>query len=215
MRKNEKDIANRLDAMPIEQARIEIASGTFGDIGSPKHRFAESWLSAMEKNLKAETQKMDKKSSKMSFSLKSSSIWHEIEQEYGLSKRSFGKKINFIKDQFKRKIIFRDVEQAYVLAKEGYSKPAVILSGGVTEELLRLYLEHNGIKPSRNSLNSYIKTCEENKLIEAAIHKLADSVRHFRNVVHLERESSSRQTISKPIAKGAVSSIFTIANDFT
>ncbi len=205
MRRNEKDIADRIDAMSIEQARIEIASGTFGDIGSPNHKFAESWLSAKEKNLKIEAPKMDKKSS----------MWQEIEQEYGFSKRSFGKKINFIKDQFKRKIIFRDVEHAYVLAKQGYSKPAVILSGGVTEELLRLYLDHKGIKPSRNSLDSYIKACEENRLIEAAIHKLADSVRHFRNVVHLEREISSRQTISKAIAKGAVSSIFTIANDFT
>ena len=102
-----------------------------------------------------------------------------------------------------------------MLATKGYNKPAVILAGGVTEELLRLYLDYNGIKPSNNNLNSYIKTCEDNSLLEAAIHRLADSVRHFRNVVHLERESSSRQTITKAIAKGAVSSIFTIANNFT
>ncbi len=215
MRRNEKDIADRIDAMSIEQARVKIASGTFGDIGSPNHKFAESWLSAKEKNLKTEASKMNKQSNKKPFSLTSSSIWYEIEQEYGFSKRSFGKKINFVEDQFKRKIIFRDIEHAYVLAKEGFSKPAVILSGGVTEELLRLYLDHNNIIPSRNNLDGYIKVCEENKLIEAAIHKLADSVRHFRNLVHLEKEISSRQTISKSIAKGAVSSIFTIANDFT
>lgn len=41
-----------------------------------------------------------------------------------------------------------------------------------------------------------------------------DSLRHFRNLVHLEKETSSKFTISKATAKGAVSSIFTIANDF-
>jgi hypothetical protein len=35
------------------------------------------------------------------------------------------------------------------------------------------------------------------------------------DIVHLERESYNRQTISKATAKGAVSSIFTIASDFT
>ncbi len=33
-------------------------------------------------------------------------VWDIIEDEYGVSKRSFGKKINFVKDHFKRDIIF-------------------------------------------------------------------------------------------------------------
>ncbi len=134
--------------------------------------------------------------------------------EYGESKRSFAKRINFVKDQFKRKVIFRDVEQAFLLARHGFSKPSVVLAGGVIEELLRLYLETKNIRPARNNLDAYIKACEDNGLLKTAIHRLADSIRQFRNIVHLERESSSKYSISKATAKGAVSSVFTIANDF-
>jgi hypothetical protein len=140
--------------------------------------------------------------------------WMEIEREYDVSKRSFGKKISFVKDEFKRKVIFRDMEQAFLLAHHGFNKPSLVLAGGVIEELLRLYLADKGFVPQRNSLDSYIKACEDNGLLKTAIQKLADSVRQFRNIVHLERESSSRHSISKATAKGAVSSMFTIANDF-
>jgi hypothetical protein len=215
MRRNQQEIAARIDAMPIEQARLEIASGTFGDIGSPNQLFAASWLSAKEKNLRDAGETNIKKPKKAAINLLSADIWHEIEREYDVTKRSTGKRINFIKDPFKRKIIFRDIEHAFVLANNGFTKPAVILAGGVIEELLRLYLIHMSVKPKRNSLESYIKACEDNGLLKTAIHKLADSVRQFRNIVHLERESSSRQTISKATAKGAVSSIFIIASDFT
>jgi len=140
--------------------------------------------------------------------------WIDIEREYDVSKRSFGKRINFVKDEFKRKVLFRDIEQAFLLAHHGFSKPSVVLAGGVIEELLRLYLMGKGVEPTKNNLDSYIKTCEDIGLLKTAIHKLADSIRQFRNIVHLERESSSRYSISKATAKGAVSSIFTIANDF-
>jgi hypothetical protein len=140
--------------------------------------------------------------------------WLEIEREYDVSKRSFGKRINFVKDEFKRKVIFRDVDQAFLLAQHGFHKSSVVLAGGVIEELLRLYLEHKNVVPAKNNLDSYIKTCEDNGLLKSAIHRLADSVRQFRNIVHLERESSPKYSISKATAKGAVSSVFTIANDF-
>jgi hypothetical protein len=140
--------------------------------------------------------------------------WIEIENEYDVSKRLFGKRISFVKDEFKRKVIFRDTEQAFLLAHQGFNKPSVVLAGGVIEELLRLYLDYKGVVPTKNTLDSYIKACEDNGLLKTAIHRLADSVRQFRNIVHLERESSSRHSISKATAKGAVSSIFTIANDF-
>jgi len=140
--------------------------------------------------------------------------WNGIEREYDVSKRSFGKKISFVKEEFKRKIIFRDLEQAFLLANHGFHKSSVILAGGVIEELLRLYLAHKNVAPGKNNLDSYIKACEDNGLLKAAIHRLADSVRQFRNIVHLERESSSRYSISKATAKGAVSSVFTIVNDF-
>lgn len=101
-----------------------------------------------------------------------------------------------------------------MLANHGFNKPSVVLAGGVIEELLRLYLESKSIVPARNNLDSYIKACEDNGLLKAAIHRLADSIRQFRNIVHLEKESLPKHSISKATAKGAVSSIFTIANDF-
>lgn len=141
-------------------------------------------------------------------------IWNEIEASYGCNKRAFGKKINFATDQFKRKIIFRDIEHAYILEQNGFSKPALILAGGVIEELLRLYLQHKSVTPEDNTFNEYIKSCESNSLLKSGISELSNSVRHFRNIVHLEKEISTKDTISKSAAKGAVSSIFTIINDF-
>ena len=226
MRRHEKEMANRIDAMSIEQARREIASGTFGNIGSDDHAFASSWLSLKESSLinakeaemasilhKAET-KTETPIDTISCASAKADTWKKIEKEYGVSKKAFGRKINFVKDAFKRKIIFRDIEQAYFLAFNGFEKPAVILAGGVIEELLRFYIENNGIKPQKNTLDSYIKTCEEKGILKKAVHRLADSFREFRNLVHLEREESPKHSISTPTAKSAVASIFTIINDF-
>ena len=140
--------------------------------------------------------------------------WEAIRCEYDISKKDFGKKINFVSDSFKRKIIFRDVEHAFVLASQGFSKPAVILAGGVIEELLRLYLEDKNIKLKNKRFVDYITACEDNSLLKRGVYRLSDSVRNFRNLVHLENEKTRRDTVSKATAKGAVSSIFTIANDF-
>jgi len=139
--------------------------------------------------------------------------WEAIKSEYGISKRDFGKKINFVSDSFKREVIFRDVEHAFVLASEGFAKPAVILAGGVIEELLRLYLKHKNIAAAGNTFNEYIKACKQNKLLQTGIGKLSDSAREFRNFVHLSKESAKKHSITKAAAKGAVSSIFIIAND--
>lgn len=143
--------------------------------------------------------------------------WKDIKTEYGVTKRSFGKRINFVKDPFKRAVIYRDVEQAFILERSGFSKPTVILAGGVIEELLRLYLKNKGIspqKPLKNDFNGYVKTCEKEGLLKAGIYHLSDSARYFRNLVHLSNEKTSRYAISQSTAKGAVASIFTIANDF-
>ena len=137
-----------------------------------------------------------------------------IENAYDISKRSFAKKIGAVSNKFKRKIILRDIEQAHILASTGYYKPSVILSGSVIEELLRLYLEYKKIKPTKNNFDSYIQCCEKNGLLKSGINRLSDSVRHFRNIVHLEKENSPKMAISKPIAIGAVSSIFTICDGF-
>lgn len=145
----------------------------------------------------------------------STEVWRDIKSEYGLTKRELGKRINFIGDDFARKIIFRDIEQAYLLSKKGFSKPAVVLAGGVIEELLRRYiLSKNVPLNSSSTFNDYIQTCIDNRLLKSAIGNLSHSVRYFRNLVHLQIEQSKRHTISLATAKGAVSSIFTIANDF-
>ncbi|MGD8305533.1 MAG: hypothetical protein PVF17_02675 [Ignavibacteria bacterium] len=141
-------------------------------------------------------------------------IWGEIRNEFNYSKIKFGKKINFIHDKFKKKIIFRDIAQSFYLVKTGCYKPGVILAGGVIEELLRLYVISKAIKPVGNTFEDYLRLCEKHNLLTIAINKLSDSVRHFRNFVHLKREENSKSTISKSIAIGAISSIFTIANDF-
>lgn len=140
--------------------------------------------------------------------------WKTIEKESGITKTGFGRKINFVSEKNKREVLFRDVEHAYALASSGFSKPAVILAGGVIEELLRLYLKEKGVKPNKDDFNAYILACEKANLLKSGISRLSDSVRHFRNLVHLSKEKTKKHAISKSIAVGAVASIFTIANDF-
>lgn len=140
--------------------------------------------------------------------------WKSIHSEFGISKNSFGRKINFVSGNFRRNIIFRDVEHSFVLASLGFSKPAVILAGSVIEELLRLYLEYKNISPLSDNFDGYIRTCEQNELLKDSVSRLSHAVRQFRNLVHLSAEETKKHTISKATAIGAVSSIFTIANDF-
>lgn len=151
----------------------------------------------------------------VSMTIEENGIWKYINKEYSESKRAFGKKINFIKDSYTRKVIFRDVAHAFYLAHNGFSKPAVILAGSVIEELLRQYLVSKGHRNTGNSFNDYINKCDVLGLLKSAIHKLSDSVREFRNIVHIQKETSKRFTISTATAKAAVASIFMIANDFT
>ena len=141
-------------------------------------------------------------------------VWDEIEKEYHISKRTFGKKINFVKDKYKRSIIFRDVEHAYILSKNEFYKPAVILAGGVIEELLRFYLKSKNIESKGEYFVNIIEACKNNNLFNKSTSSLSNSVRHFRNIVHLKNENNRKDTISKSAALGAVASIFTIVNDF-
>lgn len=202
---------SKLEAMGEETVRLKLAQGVFAP--QRKRDLVVHWLSKKEKEPKKD-QKINLEPRKLMMKSGTQQIWDDIKKDYDITKRIFGKNINFVEHTFKRKIIFRDVEHAYVLANLGFSKPAVILAGSVIEELLRIYLESKKITPKGNTFDSYIKACDENGLIKSAIHRLTDSVRHFRNLVHLSKENSKRETISKATAKAAVSSIFTIANDF-
>lgn len=202
---------SRLEEMGEETVRLKLAQGVFAP--QRKIDLVMFWLSKKEKE-RQKNNKINFESKEILMKLGPQQVWDDIEKDYDITKRIFGKKINFIEDQFKKKIIFRDVEHAYVLANLGFLKPAVVLAGSVIEELLRIYLEHKKIAPKGKTFDSYIKACDENGLLKSAIHRLTDSVRHFRNIVHLSKENSKRETISKATAKGAVSSIFTVANDF-
>jgi len=200
--------------LPYDDKKMS-SMGVFADVlaakdrsGGPGDEFSNNinaWIQLIEK-AKGSVLTMPVRSSKDN--------WEAIKSEYGISKRDFGKKINFVSDSFKREIIFRDVEHAFVLASEGFAKPAVILAGGVIEELLRLYLEHKKIQPKGKRFVDYIKACEDNDLLKRGVSRLTDSIRDFRNLVHLDNEKTKRHTVSKATAKGAVASIFTIANDF-
>ncbi|MEK0337943.1 MAG: hypothetical protein QQN41_10970 [Nitrosopumilus sp.] len=141
--------------------------------------------------------------------------WESINQDFDETKRSLGRKLNFISDSFKKQIIFRDIAQSYVLSKNGFDKPAVILAGSAIEEILRLYLHSKNISTKRNTFDEYIRVCVENGLLKKGISKLSESVRHFRNLVHLEKEITKKYTISKATAKNAVSSVFMIINDIS
>lgn len=195
--------------------RLEkIQHRTFGS--EDVHQTIETALRAVKAYLTStrqpETKQKGERNTLMTDVKSSKQIWEAIEKVYGISKNGFGKKINFVKDSFKRKVIFRDVEHAFVLESQEFSKPATILAGGVIEELLRLYLEHNNVKTKSDRFAAYIEACE--KHLKHGVWRLTDSVRDFRNLVHLAKETEKRHTISKATAKGAVSSIFTIVNDF-
>jgi len=48
MNDSDRQVIARLEAMPLEQARREVASGNFGRPGSVNHGFASLWLSVKE-----------------------------------------------------------------------------------------------------------------------------------------------------------------------
>lgn len=145
---------------------------------------------------------------------KDNSVWNEIEKDFGISKRVFGKNISFVKNQFRREIIFRDVEQAYFLAKNDFNKPAVILAGGVIEELLRLFLDNKNENVKNKKFEELIEICQKKGFLKEEISNLASAIRRFRNSVHLAAEKSKKYAISKATASATVALIFTIVNDF-
>jgi len=182
------------------------------DRGWPHYKAMENRIEEL-KTLKNKGAKINQQDLLVEFK-KITSWWTQIEEEFGITKNKFGRKINFVKAGFKREIIFRDVEHAYALSKIGFSKPAAIIAGSVIEELLRLFLEHKKITVGDSTFSEYIKACEREGVLKAAVHSLTTSVRHFRNLVHLKKEAKKKDTISRATAAGAVASIFTLVNDF-
>ena len=201
----------------IERAREQCKRMTDDELIIETHKWVAHSDAHIAAKLELESRKRQstlKKEKNGSIVLSTTSIWAEIESEYGISKKGFGRKINFVKDPFCRKVIFRDVEQAYILAQNRLSKPAVILAGAVIEELLRQYLNHKKVKPVKRTFDEYIKACQKYNILKSAIHNLSNAVRQFRNIVHIAAEKDKKDTISTAIAKGAVASIFTVASNF-
>lgn len=140
--------------------------------------------------------------------------WDSIQTRFQISKIQFAKKIFFAKGVPTRNAILRDVANAYGCLQNGYWKPAVILSGGVIEELLRQYLIYKGRPPVKEGFYGYITACREYGLLKSAVVHLSGAVKDFRNLVHLKEESQHKHAISTATATGAVAAIFSIANDF-
>jgi hypothetical protein len=141
-------------------------------------------------------------------------IWKNIEEKFHTRQDRFLEQIKFIKNPYKREVISRDVAHAFKCFESHMYKPAVILGGGVIEEMLRCYLEAKNIKPISDNFDGYIKTCETNGLLKKSIASLSHSFRDFRNWVHIQKEETRKYAISGPTASGAISAIFTVSNDF-
>lgn len=142
-------------------------------------------------------------------------IWVVIRKDRRLSKSGFAKKIKFVSEQFRRQIILRDVAHAYYLAYHGFYKPAVILAGSVIEELLRQYLIHNGLLDANSkSFRKYIEICKEEGILKSGTISLNESMRHFRNQVHMSKEKTKKDEMKEEHAINAVLSIFILIDDF-
>lgn len=141
------------------------------------------------------------------------SVWKHIKSKYGLNQQVIGVKINFIKDSFRRSIILRDIKDAVFALENDMTKIAVVLSGGVIEEILRCKLESKNIKPARENFYNYIETCLNNNIIKKNTANLLHAIRDFRNLVHLKNEESRKDRISGNEASTTINSIFTLLKD--
>ena len=52
MDKSQEVMIKQLESMPLDQARLEIVLEKCGNIGSPSHVFASSWLSAKQASVR-------------------------------------------------------------------------------------------------------------------------------------------------------------------
>jgi hypothetical protein len=75
MNNAQREMTELLEAMSLEQARRAIASGSFGDVGSPNHEFCSSWLSAKESTAREEREEESLSISRKALRI---SIWATI-----------------------------------------------------------------------------------------------------------------------------------------
>ena len=140
---------------------------------------------------------------------KSDLAWEILTKEQEVSKTMFSKKLKpFVDEDFKRHSILRDIGNAHSLMSLGFHKEAVVLSGSVIEEILRLFLISKNMLSYSKTFSDYIKICEQHSLFKKGINRLTDFVREFRNLVHLSGEKNKKDTINKANAKSAIYAVF-------
>ena len=140
--------------------------------------------------------------------------WEVLTKEHEVSKTMFSKKLKpFIEEDFKRHLILRDIGNTYSLMSLGFYKEAVILSGSVIEEILRLFLISNNMISCSKTFNDYIKICEQRSVFKKGINRLIDFVREFRNLVHSSKEKCKKDIINKANARNAIDTIFSFYHE--
>lgn len=72
MYKSQKEMIKRLESMPLDQARLEIATGKYGDIDSPNHVLCSSWLAAKQASIRDEREEETLSISRQALSISAS-----------------------------------------------------------------------------------------------------------------------------------------------
>lgn len=138
--------------------------------------------------------------------------WAPISQHYGLSRKQVIRKLRFIGSITTKRALLRDIVHAHGCLEHHFYKSALVLSGGVIEEIIRQKLISCKVDAGA-SFSDHIKNARESKIFKNSIASLSDSIRDFRNHVHVAKESEKKHAISRATASIAVSAIFTVLND--
>ncbi len=122
--------------------------------------------------------------------------WSELtKREIGIGKRGI---LKWVKDKKLQKIIRRDYAAAQICEENEIFKPAIILYAGVIEALLKYKIDKKGTE-------DFVKLIEKAlqlKLIKSEQANHMNTVRDFRNYVHIYKEvSADLEIINEGIAK--------------
>ncbi len=116
-------------------------------------------------------------------------------REIGLGKRRL---LTWIKDKVLLRIIRRDYAAAQICEENKLYKPAIILYAGVLEALLRYKIDKN----KHDEFKKLIKKASDRNLISQIQASHMQTVRDFRNYVHIYKEiSADLEIINEGIAK--------------
>lgn len=128
---------------------------------------------------------------KIRLSLKGRSVWNKSKhwgklgkKEIGIGKRGI---LKWIKDRDLQKIVRRDYATAQICEEEGLFKPAIILYAGVLEALLQYKIN----KDEKEKFIDLIEEAMQSKLIKQEQASHMNTIRDFRNYVHVYKEISA------------------------